>query len=76
MQYVQNLALHSGEIDEKHEGEENVPDQGKVTLSTIHACKGAGLCWEAEEQTHARRFMPERWHCHNEAHACQALMQV
>ena len=40
MQYVQNLALHSGEIDERHEGDEKVADLGKVTLSTIHSCKG------------------------------------
>lgn len=40
VQYVQNLALHSGEIEDNHDSEEAVVDQGKVTLTTIHSCKG------------------------------------
>jgi superfamily I DNA/RNA helicase len=45
VQYVMNLALHSGEIEEHTEGhgtdaEIKKVDQGKVTLTTIHSCKG------------------------------------
>lgn len=41
VEFVTNLALHSGEIEEHHDGEETGSgDQGKVTLTTIHSCKG------------------------------------